>query len=128
MDESYSSAAKAWLNGSVNPIMETGVAPGANTAPRGCASHGDNPLHVAESSMPHQQISVVPDLALLQDVVAGDGTTSVTVICGALLKKCLELLERGVHATVVSDAFAKAAAKAIEVSTSQVVVWNEKIT
>lgn len=52
---------------------------------------------------------------LLQDVVAGDGTTSVTVICGALLKKCLELLERGIHATVVSDAFAKAAAKAIEV-------------
>ena len=51
-----------------------------------------------------------------QDVVAGDGTTSVTVICGALLKKCLELLERGIHATVVSDAFAKAAQKAIEVS------------
>ena len=39
-----------------------------------------------------------------------------TVICGALLKKCLELLERGIHATVVSDAFAKAAQKAIEVS------------
>ena len=51
-----------------------------------------------------------------QDVVAGDGTTSVTVICGALLKKCLELLERGIHATVVSDAFAKAAKKGIEVS------------
>lgn len=30
-----------------------------------------------------------------QDVVAGDGTTSVTVLCGALLKKSLELLERG---------------------------------
>ena len=31
-----------------------------------------------------------------QDVVAGDGTTSVTVLCGALLKKSLELLEKGV--------------------------------
>ena len=41
-----------------------------------------------------------------------------TVICGALLKKCLELLERGIHATVVSDAFAKAAQKAIEVKFS----------
>lgn len=30
-----------------------------------------------------------------QDVVAGDGTTSVTVLCGALLKKSLELLEKG---------------------------------
>ena len=52
----------------------------------------------------------------LQDVVAGDGTTSVTVICGALLKKCLELLERGVHPTIVSDSFNKAAEKAVEVS------------
>jgi hypothetical protein len=52
---------------------------------------------------------------LLQDVVAGDGTTSVTVMCGALLKKSLELLERGVHPTVISDAFGKAADKAVEV-------------
>ena len=50
-----------------------------------------------------------------QDVVAGDGTTSVTVICGALLKKCLDLLERGVHPTVISDAFNKAAERAVEV-------------
>lgn len=52
---------------------------------------------------------------LPQDVAAGDGTTSVTVICGALLKKCLELLDRGVHPTVISDSFAKAAEKAVEI-------------
>ncbi len=40
-----------------------------------------------------------------QDVAAGDGTTSVTVICGALLRKCLELLKRGVHPTVIIDTF-----------------------
>jgi T-complex protein 1 subunit delta len=55
------------------------------------------------------------DLAKSQDVVAGDGTTSVTVLCGALLKKSLELLERGVHPTVISDAFGRAADKAVEV-------------
>lgn len=48
-------------------------------------------------------------------MAAGDGTTSVTVICGALLRKCLELLEKGVHPTVISDSFARAAAKAVEV-------------
>ena len=48
-------------------------------------------------------------------MAAGDGTTSVTVICGALLRKCLELLERGVHPTVISDSFARAAEKASEV-------------
>lgn len=55
------------------------------------------------------------ELSKSQDVVAGDGTTSVVVICGALLKKALELLERGIHPTIVSDAFAKAANKANEV-------------
>lgn len=47
--------------------------------------------------------------------MAGDGTTSVVVICGALLKKCQELLEKGIHPTVVSDAFNLAANKACEV-------------
>lgn len=51
----------------------------------------------------------------LQDVVAGDGTTSVVVICGALLKKAQELLERGIHPTVISDSFNTAANKACEV-------------
>lgn len=53
------------------------------------------------------------ELSKSQDVVAGDGTTSVVVICGALLKKCMDLLEKGVHPTVVSDSFAKASAKAV---------------
>lgn len=51
-----------------------------------------------------------------QDVVAGDGTTTVVVICGALLKKAQELLDKGVHPTTVSDSFNKAAIKACEVS------------
>ncbi|CAL5224628.1 g7345 [Coccomyxa viridis] len=55
------------------------------------------------------------ELAKAQDVAAGDGTTSVTVICGALLRKCLELLERGVHPTVISDSFARAVQKAEEI-------------
>ena len=51
----------------------------------------------------------------VQDVVAGDGTTSVVVICGALLKKAQDLLEKGIHPTIISDAFYKAATKACEV-------------
>lgn len=48
--------------------------------------------------------------------MAGDGTTSVVVICGALLKKCQELLEKGVHPTIISDSFSNAATKACSVS------------
>jgi T-complex protein 1 subunit delta len=54
-------------------------------------------------------------LGSLQDAAAGDGTTSVVVICGALLKKSLELLEMGIHPTLLSEGFAKAAEKAVEV-------------
>jgi T-complex protein 1 subunit delta len=51
----------------------------------------------------------------VQDVVAGDGTTSVTVICGALLSRCLGLLDKGVHPTLISEAFQLACNKAVEV-------------
>lgn len=46
---------------------------------------------------------------------AGDGTTSVVVVAGSLLKKCLELLSKGVHATVISDSMGKACKKASEI-------------
>mmetsp|Transcript_12516 Transcript_12516/g.26982 ORF Transcript_12516/g.26982 Transcript_12516/m.26982 type:complete len:528 (+) Transcript_12516:109-1692(+) len=64
------------------------------------------------------------ELSKSQDVVAGDGTTSVVVICGALLKKCQELLEKGVHPTVISDSFNKAAQKACEVLESIAIPVN----
>lgn len=48
-------------------------------------------------------------------MVAGDGTTSVTILCGSLLNKCMGLLEKGVHPTLVSEAFQVACDKAIEV-------------
>lgn len=54
-------------------------------------------------------------VVLLQDVVAGDGTTSVTILCGSLLNKCMGLLEKGVHPTLVSEAFQVACDKAISV-------------
>ena len=51
----------------------------------------------------------------LQDVVAGDGTTTVTVLCGALLSRCLGLLDKGVHPTLISESFQTACDKAIEI-------------
>ncbi|PNW83525.1 hypothetical protein CHLRE_05g234639v5 [Chlamydomonas reinhardtii] len=64
------------------------------------------------------------ELSKSQDVVAGDGTTSVVVICGALLKKCQELLEKGVHPTIISDAFFKASHKACEILESIAIPVN----
>ena len=55
------------------------------------------------------------ELSKSQDVVAGDGTTSVTVLAGSILDKCMSLVQRGVHPTVISDALGKCAEKAVAV-------------
>ncbi len=58
------------------------------------------------------------ELSKSQDVEAGDGTTSVVVLAGSLLDACMNLLNRGIHPSVVSDAFQIAADKAEEIMTS----------
>ena len=63
----------------------------------------------------HPAAKMLVELSKSQDVVAGDGTTSVAVLCGALLDKCVGLLGRGVHPTAISDAMGKACEKACEI-------------
>ena len=63
----------------------------------------------------HPAAKMLVELAKSQDIVAGDGTTSVTVLCGSLLNKCIGLLNRGVHPTVISDAMGLACDKACEI-------------
>jgi len=53
----------------------------------------------------HPAAKMLVDLSRAQDVEAGDGTTSVVVICGALLEAAQKLMDRGVHPSVISDAF-----------------------
>lgn len=55
------------------------------------------------------------ELSKAQDVEAGDGTTSVVVIAGALLEQVERLLQKGIHPTLISDAFRKADAKAVSI-------------
>lgn len=61
------------------------------------------------------------ELSKSQDIVAGDGTTTVVVIAGALLKQCLVLLSKGVHPTLISEALHKASEKAVEVLTAMAI-------
>ena len=55
------------------------------------------------------------EISKAQDIEAGDGTTSVVVIAGALLKAVQELLNKGIHPTAISDGFNVALEKAKEV-------------
>ncbi|KAL9657081.1 hypothetical protein ABK040_002707 [Willaertia magna] len=56
----------------------------------------------------HQVAKLLVDLSKSQDDEIGDGTTGVVVLAGALLEKSLELLDRGIHPTKISDGYEKA--------------------
>ena len=55
------------------------------------------------------------EISKAQDIEAGDGTTSVVVIAGSLLKACQDLLEKGIHPSAISDGFSIALNKAVEI-------------
>lgn len=63
----------------------------------------------------HPAASMLVQLSKSQDIEAGDGTTSVVVLAGALLQAAHELLERGIHPQTVTEAFLKAQTKAEEI-------------
>ena len=45
------------------------------------------------------------EISKAQDIEAGDGTTSVVVMAGALLKAVTDLMAKGLHPTAISDGF-----------------------
>ncbi len=63
----------------------------------------------------HPTAKMLVEISKAQDIEAGDGTTSVVVIAGALLKACKELLNKGIHPAAISDGFEVALNKAKEV-------------
>jgi len=63
----------------------------------------------------HPCAKMLVDLAHAQDVEAGDGTTTVTILAGALLASCQNLLDKGIHPTTVAEGLQRAAARAVEV-------------
>jgi len=53
------------------------------------------------------------ELSQAQDAEAGDGTTSVVVFAGSLLEAAEQLLNRGIHPSILSDSFQTAAKEAL---------------
>jgi T-complex protein 1 subunit delta len=63
----------------------------------------------------HPTAQMLVQLSKSQDIEAGDGTTGICVIAGSMLQACSELLSKGIHPTMIAEAFKQAAAKAEEV-------------
>ncbi|MCJ1280886.1 T-complex protein 1 subunit delta [Xylographa opegraphella] len=70
----------------------------------------DGNTMLKDMSVMHPAAKMLVDLSAAQDVEAGDGTTSVVVICGSLLGAADRLLSK-----VISESFQRAAAAAVTV-------------
>ncbi|EQD33233.1 thermosome, subunit alpha [mine drainage metagenome] len=67
-----------------------------------------------EMNVEHPVAKIMVNVAKTQDKEVGDGTTSVVIIAGGLLKGADELIEQGIHPTIIIHGYKMAASKAEE--------------
>ena len=75
----------------------------------------DGNTMLKDMSVMHPAAKMLVDLANAQDIEAGDGTTSVVIIAGSLLGAAERLLSKGIHPTIISESFQRAAAQAVKI-------------
>lgn len=66
-------------------------------------------------SVLHPTAKLLIQTSKSQDVEAGDGTTSVVILAGALMSAAEKLITKGIHPTTISEGFALALAKSLEI-------------
>jgi thermosome len=74
----------------------------------------DGATILREMEIQHPAAKFVVELAKVQDDEVGDGTTTVVIIAGELLKQAEELLTQDVHASIIVDGYRKATIKAMD--------------
>merc|ERR1719163_552015 len=75
----------------------------------------DGATILEKMKLAHPTAKMMVELSKAQDVEAGDGTSSVVVIAGALLQAAEKLLSKGIHPQTITEAFLQAAEKAEEI-------------
>jgi thermosome len=74
----------------------------------------DGATILKEIDVQHPVAKFVIELSKTQDNEVGDGTTTVVILAGELLKKAEELLEEDIHPTVIVEGYRRATEKAID--------------
>lgn len=74
----------------------------------------DGATILSKMKVVHPAAKMLVDLSQSQDIEAGDGTTTVVVLAGALLNACSALLSKGIHPMAIAGSFLKASDKAVE--------------
>ncbi|MHA1347732.1 MAG: thermosome subunit beta [Candidatus Heimdallarchaeaceae archaeon] len=75
----------------------------------------DGATILKEIEVSHPAAKFLIDLSKTQDQETGDGTTTVVVLAGELLKQAEELLDIDVHPSIIVEGYMKARFKAIEI-------------
>ena len=63
----------------------------------------------------HPTAKLLIETSKSQDVEAGDGTTSVVILAGALLAAAEQLIKQGIHPSLISEGFSVALRKSLEI-------------
>ena len=71
-----------------------------------------------EIDVEHPAAKMIIEVAKTLDEECGDGTTTVVVIAGELLKRAEELVEQNVHPTIITSGYRLAADKAMDILAS----------
>ena len=74
----------------------------------------DGATILKEIDVQHPAAKMVIEISKTTDNEVGDGTTSAVVFAGALLEQAEELIDKGIHPTIIVDGYFKAVSKAIE--------------
>jgi len=77
-----------------------------------------------EMNIEHPSAKMIVEIAKTQENEVGDGTTTAVVLAGELLKNAEELLNQGIHPTVVAKGYRLASEKALSILNN----ISEKIT
>ena len=75
----------------------------------------DGATILSEMEIEHPAAKMMVEISKTQDQEVGDGTTTVVILAGTLLKKAEELLDQEVHPTVIAKGFRVAKEKALEI-------------
>lgn len=75
----------------------------------------DGAAILREMDIEHPAAKMIVEISKTQDAEVGDGTTTAAVLAGELLANAEELLEDGIHPTIISAGYRLAADKANEI-------------
>jgi thermosome len=75
----------------------------------------DGATILKEMDIEHPAAKMMVEIAKTQDEEVGDGTTTAVVFAGELLKKAEDLLDQGVHPTLIATGYRLAAEKAYDI-------------